>query len=74
MKKGADVTVVESHTLPWEKMFGKRVGAGFARFLHKKGVTFLGNTSVKLFRGDEVVTGVELEVSIRCSSLPAVRG
>lgn len=65
-------------TLPFERVWGKRVGAGFAKLLNSNKVQFLGNTSVKLFRGETHVNGVELDsgdvcfvyLKVRLSNVP----
>merc|ERR1712224_462188 len=47
----------------FERVFGKKIGGAFARILHSHGVEWLGNASVRLFRGSEEtgVNGVELD-------------
>lgn len=60
-KKGCDVAVVAMETVPFERVLGKKVGAAFARLLQKEGVQWYGSSQVRLFRGNDVVNGVELE-------------
>jgi len=60
-KKGCDVAVVAMETVPFERVLGKKVGAAFARLLQKEGIEWYGSAQVRLFRGNDVVNGVELE-------------
>jgi len=60
-KRGCDVAVVAMETVPFERVLGKKVGAAFARLLQREGVEWFGNAQVRLFRGNDVVNGVELE-------------
>eukprot|EP00438_Fugacium_kawagutii_P015044 Skav225177 [mRNA] locus=scaffold1095:375061:388472:- [translate_table: standard] len=69
-KKGCDVAVIAMETVPFERVLGKKVGASFARKLQKEGrpsreqwlcVEWFGTSQVRLFRGNEVVNGVEFE-------------
>ncbi|CAL1155389.1 unnamed protein product [Cladocopium goreaui] len=60
-KKGCDVAVIAMETVPFERVLGKKVGASFARKLQKEGVEWFGTSSVRLFRGNDAVNGVELE-------------
>jgi len=60
-KKGCDVSVVAMETVPFERVLGKKVGAAFARQLQKEGIQWFGSSQVRLFRGNDVVNGVELE-------------
>lgn len=58
---GCDVSVIAMETVPFERVLGKKVGAAFARLLQKEGVQWYGSAQVRLFRGNDVVNGVELE-------------
>jgi len=60
-KRGCEVAVVAMETVPFERVLGKKVGASFARVLRKEGVEWYGSAQVRLFRGNDVVNGVELE-------------
>lgn len=61
--KKCDVTIIAMETYPFERVFGRKIGGAIARILHDKGVEWLGNASVRLFRGaeDTGVNGVELD-------------
>lgn len=60
-KRGCEVAVVAMETVPFERVLGKKVGASFARLLRKEGIEWYGSAQVRLFRGNDVVNGVELE-------------
>jgi NADPH-dependent 2,4-dienoyl-CoA reductase/sulfur reductase-like enzyme len=58
---GCRVSVVAMETVPFERVLGKKVGAAFARVLQKEGVQWFGSATVRFFRGNDAVNGVELE-------------
>jgi len=60
-KRGCEVAVVAMETVPFERVLGKKVGASFARLLRKEGIEWYGSAQVRLFRGNDIVNGVELE-------------
>ncbi|CAD7951906.1 unnamed protein product [Amoebophrya sp. A120] len=56
------VTMLDKAPLPFEKRFGKRVGAGLAKHLAMNKVLYFGNTTVKQFKGGiGMVNAVELD-------------
>lgn len=61
-KAGCEVTVVAAEALPLEKVVGRRVAAGFAKHLLREQITYMGNQTLKMFRGDDRrCSGVELQ-------------
>lgn len=61
--RGCEVTIVAKETVPFEHVLGKKIGAAYARLLQAKEVNWIGNSRVRLFRGemDTGVSGVELD-------------
>jgi NADPH-dependent 2,4-dienoyl-CoA reductase/sulfur reductase-like enzyme len=61
--RGCEVTIIAKETVPFEHVLGKKIGAAYARLLQAKEVNWIGNSRVRLFRGehDTGVSGVELD-------------
>ena len=62
--KGADVTILSTGQVPFERVFGRRVGAYFAQFLKENKVNFKGGCKAKLLRGRDGTVGGNGNVSV----------
>jgi len=60
-KKQANIAMVSMESVPFERVLGKRIGGSYARLLEDQGVEWIGSNKVRLYRGDDKVTGVELD-------------
>lgn len=61
--RGCKVTMIAKETVPFEHVLGKKIGAAYARLLQTQDVEWIGNSHVRLFRGEENigVGAVELD-------------
>ena len=62
--KGVDVTIVSKTSVPYEGVFGKKIGAFFANLLDEREIKWVGNSTVKIFRRDSdsgLVNAIELD-------------
>eukprot|EP00392_Amoebophrya_sp_AT5.2_P008337 g8358.t1 len=59
---GVQVTLIDKSPLPFQKKFGKRVGAAVAKHLAQNRILYFGNTTVRQFKGGiGKVNAVELD-------------
>ncbi len=60
-KRGLDVTVVSRDSVPFEKVFGEKLGGLFKNLHEREGIDYRVSASVRHFTGDGTVKSVVLE-------------
>jgi NADPH-dependent 2,4-dienoyl-CoA reductase/sulfur reductase-like enzyme/nitrite reductase/ring-hydroxylating ferredoxin subunit len=73
-QRGVDVTVIAPETIPFERQFGREIGAMFRRLHEANGVVFHLGAKLERIEGDASVAGVSLEGGARIAADLVVLG